>query len=119
MNAYIKAISYYLPEHALTNNILNERFPEWSIDKISSKIGVSVRRIAADTEFVSDLAIQAARSLFSEYSIDPALIDYIILCTQSPDYFLPTTACVIQDKLGIPTSTGAIDINQGCSGFVY
>jgi 3-oxoacyl-[acyl-carrier-protein] synthase-3 len=49
----------------------------------------------------------------------PAEIDFLIFCTQSPDYFTPTTACVMQNALGLPTSCGAIDINQGCSGYIY
>ena len=57
--------------------------------------------------------------MFLEYNIDPNSIDFILYCTQSPDYFLPTTACIIQDKLGIPTNSGALDFNLGCSGFVY
>ena len=119
MNAYIKGISYYLPEYALTNDVISQRFPEWSIDKISSKVGIAERRIAAKTEFVSDMAVSAAKKLFSEYAVDPSEIDYIILCTQSPDFFLPTTACIIQHRLSVPVTAGAIDINQGCSGFVY
>jgi 3-oxoacyl-[acyl-carrier-protein] synthase-3 len=65
------------------------------------------------------MAVKAAEKLFEEFSIDKNTIDFIMLCTQSPDYFLPTTACLIQNKLGIPTSAGAIDFNLGCSGYVY
>ncbi|MCX6231381.1 MAG: ketoacyl-ACP synthase III [Bacteroidetes bacterium] len=119
MDAYIKAISYYLPDKKLTNEDLNVEFPEWSVEKVASKIGVSERSITGENEFASDMAINAANKLFLEYKINPEEIDFIMLCTQSPDYFLPTTACIIQDKLNIPTSAGAIDFNLGCSGFVY
>jgi 3-oxoacyl-[acyl-carrier-protein] synthase-3 len=119
MKAYIKAISYYLPKDVLTNKQLTERFPEWSIEKVASKIGVNQRHIAAETEFVSDMAISASTLLFKEYNISPTEIDFILLCTQSPDYFLPTTACIVQDKLGIPKNAGALDYNLGCSGYVY
>nr|WP_321522386.1 ketoacyl-ACP synthase III [uncultured Macellibacteroides sp.] len=61
----------------------------------------------------------AAVNLFQEWNIDPKSIDFVMLCTQSPDYFLPTTACILQNRLGIPTSSGAIDYNLGCSGYVY
>jgi len=57
--------------------------------------------------------------LFEEYRILANDIDFIMLCTQSPDYFLPTTACVLQDKLGVPTTAGALDYNLGCSGYIY
>lgn len=115
----IVAVSTYLPEGVLTNERINERFPEWSVDKISSKTGIYNRRIAGENEFVSDMAIKAAETLFVEHNIDRAQIDFLLLCTQSPDYFLPTTACIIQDKLGLPTQCGALDFNLGCSGFVY
>jgi 3-oxoacyl-[acyl-carrier-protein] synthase-3 len=119
MKAYIKAISYYLPENVLTNEQLNERFPEWSVEKVASKIGVNQRHIAAENEFVSDMAISASTRLFKEHNIKPTDVDFILLCTQSPDYFLPTTACIVQDKLGIPKNAGALDFNLGCSGYVY
>ncbi len=77
------------------------------------------RRIAAPDECASDLAVAAARRLFETGVCSPEQIDYLILCTQSPDWFLPTTACLVQEKLGLAMDCGAIDINQGCSGFVY
>lgn len=119
MKAFIKAISYYLPENILTNEDLAAQFPEWSVEKIVSKIGISERHIAGPDETASDMAVKAAEKLIAEYAIDKKTIDYIILVTQSPDYFLPTTACIIQDRLGLPTSIGAIDVNLGCSGFIF
>lgn len=117
--AYIKAISYYLPERVITNEELLKEFPEWSVDKVAAKVGVNSRHLAAPKETAGDMAEKAARKLISEYHIDPKSIDFVMLCTQSPDYFLPSTACVLQDKLGIPTSAGAFDYNLGCSGCVY
>ncbi len=61
----------------------------------------------------------AARKLFESDDCGPADIDFVLLCTQSPDYFLPTTACLVQERLGIPTAAGALDFNLGCSGFIY
>ncbi|MES2330127.1 MAG: ketoacyl-ACP synthase III [Bacteroidota bacterium] len=119
MTAKIKAISYYLPDAVLENSQINKQFPEWSADKISQKTGIYRRHISAENEFSSDMALSAAEKLFEEHTISPSEIDFILLCTQSPDYFLPTTACILQDKLGIPTACGAIDFNLGCSGFVY
>ncbi|WP_332456908.1 3-oxoacyl-ACP synthase III family protein [Petrimonas sp.] len=118
MSAFIKGISYYLPEKVLTNEEIASIFPEWTVDKIISKIGIAKRHVVKEDETASDLAIEAAIKLFAEYNIDKTTIDYVVFVTQSPDYILPTTACIIQDKLGLPTSIGAIDINQGCSGFV-
>ena len=119
MSAYIQAISYYLPDLILDNNELNYIFPEWSSDKISNKTGIYQRRIAAKDEFTSDMAFKATEKLFEEYDIDRNQIDFVLLCTQSPDYFLPTTACILQDRLNIPTTAGALDFNLGCSGYVY
>jgi 3-oxoacyl-[acyl-carrier-protein] synthase III len=119
MKAYIKAISYYLPEKIYTNQQLVEDFPEWSVDKIAEKVGIDERHIAAEDETAGSMAEKAALNLFKEWNIDSADIDFVMLCTQSPDYFLPTTACVIQHNLNIPTHSGAIDFNLGCSGYVY
>jgi 3-oxoacyl-[acyl-carrier-protein] synthase-3 len=119
MKAYIKAISYYLPETVVTNEELIKEFPEWSVDKIVNKVGIDQRHIAKPDETSADLATKAAEKLFAEYDIDKSSIDFILFCTQSPDYFLPTSACLIQKKLKIPTSCGALDFNLGCSGYVY
>lgn len=118
--AYIKAISYYLPEKIVSNEELVSEFPEWTVEKIADKVGVHQRHIASKDESVTDLAVKAAEKLFSENTdIRREDIDFVILCTQSPDYYLPSSACIIQDKLGIPTTCGAFDFNLGCSGYVY
>lgn len=119
MKAYIKGISYYLPENIVSNNDLVKDFPEWDVNKIALKVGVNQRHIAKENETAGDLAEKAALKLFQEYNISPTDIDFIMLCTQSPDYFLPTTACILQDRLGIPTKSGALDYNLGCSGCIY
>ena len=117
--AYIKGISYYLPERVVTNEELLKEFPEWSVDKVAKKVGVNSRHLAAENETAGDMAEKAALRLFAEYNISPKDIDFVMLCTQSPDYFLPSTACILQHKLGIPTTAGAFDYNLGCSGCVY
>ncbi len=117
--AFIKAISYYLPEKVMTNEELVKEFPEWSVDKVAQKVGVDSRHLAAKNETASDMAEKAARKLFEKYDVSPSSIDFLLLCTQSPDYFLPSSSCILQNKLGIPTSAGAFDYNLGCSGFIY
>ena len=119
MKVYIKALSYYLPERIVTNAELLNDFPEWSVDKVTAKVGVTSRHLAADNETAGDLAEKAARRLFEEYGISPSEIDFLLLCTQSPDYFLPSTACLLQHRLGIPVTSGAFDYNLGCSGCIY
>lgn len=119
MPAAIVAIEYHLPEEILHNSVLATLFPEWSEVKLEEKIGIRERRIAAPDECASDLGIAAAGKLFASGACAPDDIDYLLFCTQSPDYFLPTTACLIQHRLGLPTTAGALDFNLGCSGFVY
>lgn len=119
MGTYIKGISYYLPEKVYTNEEISTQHPEWSIEKISSKTGIKARHIAAEDEYASDMAISASLKLFEEYSIQPDEIEFVLYCTQSPDYFLPTTACILQDRLGIQITAGALDYNLGCSGYIY
>lgn len=119
MQSFVRAIQYHLPKTVLSNDQLVEEFPEWSVEKIESKTGIVSRAISAPDECASDLGVVAAQKLFDTGVCKPDDIDYLLFCTQSPDYFLPTTACIIQDRLNIPTSTGALDFNLGCSGFVY
>jgi 3-oxoacyl-[acyl-carrier-protein] synthase-3 len=94
-------------------------FPEWNAEKVVKKTGILERHVAGSDETAGDLALCAARKMFDEYGVSACDIDFIMLCTQSPDYFLPTTACVLQHKLGIPVNAGALDYNLGCSGYVY
>ncbi len=119
MKAYINAISYYLPSSVLTNQELERQFPEWSAEKVSAKVGIERRHIAALNETAGDMAYAAAEKLFAEHGIDKSCVDFILLCTQSPDYFLPSTACILQDRLGLRKNIGALDFNLGCSGFIY
>jgi len=121
MKAYaaIREIAYILPEHRLTNEELASLYPEWPAAKIEEKLGIVERHVARDAECASDLAFAAAQQLFGSGACDPRHIDFVLLCTQSPDYLLPTTACLLQHRLNIPTTAGALDINLGCSGYVY
>jgi len=117
--AFIVDIAYYLPNNELSNKELEAMFPEWSMDKIEQKTGIKNRHIASKDEFASDLAVKAAQRLFENKLINKDGIDFILYCTQSPDYFLPTTACILQERLGLSTKCGALDYNLGCSGYVY
>lgn len=119
MKAAISRIEYYLPERVETTEDLAAEFPEWSADKIESKVGISARHISGKDECASDLATEAGRKLFSSGNEDPTEIDMLLLCTQSPDYFLPTTACLVHERLGLRKTSGALDFNLGCSGFIY
>jgi 3-oxoacyl-[acyl-carrier-protein] synthase-3 len=117
--ARIGPIAYHLPETVEENDMLQALFPRWDMELIYKKTGVRARHIAAPGETAADLAVVAAEKLFRQHDIDRKTIDFLLLCTQSPDYPLPTTACLLQDRLKLRTSIGALDFNLGCSGFVY
>lgn len=117
--ATIGPISIHLPEKVETNEQLHAEFPKWDMELIMSRTGIAKRHIAADDETAADLGVAACQRLFADYDIDPKSIDFLLLCTQTPDYPLPTTACLMQDRLGMRMESGALDFNLGCSGFVY
>jgi len=118
-HAEIGPIAVHLPSRVETNEMLQSQFPQWDLKVIEEKTGIHQRHIAEVGETSSDLAVAAAETLFREHAIDPAQIDFLLLCTQTPDYPLPTTSCLIQDRLGLRTGCGALDFNLGCSGYVY
>lgn len=117
--ARIRAIATHLPETVLGNRELAGLFPAWSESKILEKTGIGARRVAAPNETAADLAFEAAQRLLSTGECAADEIDFLIFCSQAPDYILPTTACVLQERLGLRRDIGAMDFNLGCSGFVY
>ena len=119
MAASISAISFYLPECVESNLEVGLLYPEWDVPRVVAKTGIRSRHVAGPGICASDLAYEAARRLLQSASIPLESIDCLVLCTQSPDYFLPATACLLQDRLGLPSTCAAFDINQGCSGYVY
>lgn len=119
MDVFIKAIDYYLPNQVISNENLAKEFPEWDAEKVFEKTGIHERHITSENETATDLGYHAALNLFKQ---DPSIkesIDFLVLCTQSVDYKLPTSACILQNRLGLPTSIGAFDYDLGCSGCVY
>lgn len=111
MFARIRAISSYLPAQIEQNDGLVEA-------RFIKKIGVRRRHIVTE-ETAGDLALRAAERLFEEYKLDRHATDFILLCTQHPDYQMPHTAAQIQDRLGLRKGVGSLDIGLGCSGYVY
>jgi 3-oxoacyl-[acyl-carrier-protein] synthase-3 len=118
MQAALKAIDFYLPEGMLTNQDLADEASGWTPEKIAEKTGISSRHIAGDQQCASDLGVEAANLLFKRGKYTPSEFDGLIFCTQSPDFFLPTSACIMQDRLGVPGSSLSFDFNLGCSGYV-
>ena len=108
----------YAPPRVLTNDELAlqvDTSDEW----IRTRTGIRERRIAADDVAASDLAVEAARAALADADVDPAEIDLLVIATITPDYAMPATACVVQRKLGLKSSTACFDLNAACSGFVY
>lgn len=117
--AIVADLAGYLPATVLDNEELGRLYPGWGADKIFEKTGIRQRRIAAPHETAGDLAFHAAEALFARGRIKREQVDFVMLCTQAPDHVLPTTACILQHRLGLATGIGALDVNLGCSGFVY
>lgn len=111
--------AFVLPGKTLDNAALVALFPEWTEEKIASKTGILSRRVAESDESALDLAVRAGEKLFADFAIQPSAIDFVLLCTQSPEYRLPSSACLLQHRLGIPTTAGAVAFDHGCSGFIY
>jgi 3-oxoacyl-[acyl-carrier-protein] synthase-3 len=119
VRAHIAAVATFLPMGTLENSELAKLYPEWPAEKILEKTGIAVRHIAAANETALDLGVAAVERLFANHDVDRQQIDFLIFCTQAPDHVLPTSACIMQDRLQLGTGIGALDINLGCSGFVY
>lgn len=117
MGAFIKAIEYVYPDNKVTNEDLSLKFPNYNFSTFEAKVGIKNRYWVGEHETALDLAMKACEKLFKR--IDKEKIDYILYCTQSPEYILPTTACVLQYKLKLSNNMGALDFNLGCSGYTY
>lgn len=118
MKVTVKAIAYYLPPNSEDGRILKKDNPDWRIEDIEEKTGIMVRYISDPQQTATDMAIATAEKIFSS-GVQKEDIDFLILVTQSPDYLLPTSACILQDSLGLRKSCVSFDVNLGCSGFVY
>lgn len=118
MGATITNIEYVYPKKVITNKQLSQEFPDYDFDKFENKVGIKERYIVSANETALDLACKAVEKLFSN-GVNKDSIDYILYCTQTPEYILPTTACILQNKIGLKTNIGAFDFNLGCSGYTY
>lgn len=115
----IRAIAEALPALEISNADLARANPSWQVDQVAELVGVRSRRIVADGETAFDLSLQASERLFAEEGLDPADIDAILYCTQTPDHPLPGNAHLLHERLELSDETFALDYTMGCSGFVY
>lgn len=113
----VDKVAIYFPECVVDNDELARLYPGWTADKIFEKTGIRRRRVAAEGQCASDLAAAAAEKLLAH--CDRGQVDFLLFCTQTPDYLLPTTACLLQHRLQLSTRCGALDFNLGCSGYIY
>ena len=118
MKVDIEKIEYYLPERVEDNDLLEEDNPDWNMGDLVKKTGILKRHISDENQTSVDMAVSAAEKIFQN-GVDRHEIDFVVLVTQSPDYLLPTSACLIQDKLNLKKECMAFDINLGCSGYIY
>ena len=118
-NVGIKAMSACVPKNVVYNKDLGYLIPQEEIDKTIQSIGVVERRVVDRDVCASDLCYKAAVQLMQDNNIAPESIDVLLFMSQTSDYRIPATAPVLQDRLGLPTSTLAIDLSLGCSGFVF
>lgn len=114
----VRGIACALPKAVSEVADLASRFGEEAVAKIMASTGIERRHIV-DQQCTSDLCVEAAQRLLSDLDIDKASIDTLIFISQTPDYVLPATACTLQRRLGLPVTTAALDVNMGCSGYVY
>ena len=118
-NVGIRAMTACVPKGIVYNKDLGNLIPEDEIQKTIDSIGVRERRIADVGVCASDLAYKAAVKLMEDNNIDPASIDVLLFMSQTADYRIPATAPLLQDRLGLPIDTMAMDLSLGCSGYVF
>lgn len=118
-NVGIRAMSACVPSKVYSNRDLGYLIPEEEIEKTISNIGIEERRIADDDVCASDLAYKAAVKLMEDNKIDPESIDVLLFMSQTSDYRIPATSCILQHRLGLSKDTCCIDLTLGCSGFVF
>ena len=119
MNAYLHRVHYYLPETVRTNEDLVKLNPTWNADEIFRRTGIRQRHIAAPEETSGDMGVRAVENLLAESGINREQIDVLIFCSQSADYYIPATACILQRRLQLSKSCAAFDVSLGCSAFTY
>lgn len=119
MSSGIVDIDYALPDLVETNAELARDFPETDLKQLEQRTGVASRHVAAPHQTALDLADAACRKLIAKGALIPAGVDALLFCTQTPDHVMPPNACLLQSRLGLPTSIMAFDITLACSGYVY
>lgn len=119
MGATIKHIEYSFAKNKLKNIDFINRFPDYDYSRFEKKVGIKYRYKCDENENILSLAEDSCNKLFAKNNIDRESIDFLILCTQSPEHLIPSNSCILQNKLSLKKSIGTFDFNLGCSGYVY
>lgn len=115
----IRALAAAVPRTVIENLKYTQYFPADQVREVVEKVGIYERRFADENTCSSDLCFAAAEKLIADNNIDRSEIDLLIFISQTPDYRMPATSVLLQDRLGLPNSTVAFDISLGCSAFIY
>ncbi|CCY35134.1 3-oxoacyl-[acyl-carrier-protein] synthase 3 [Alistipes sp. CAG:831] len=115
----VLGMSACVPKHVIHNYEYTEYFPSEEVKEVVDKIGIKERRFVDENTCSSDLCYAATEKLISDLEIDRSEIDVLLFVSQTPDYRMPATSVILQDRLGLSKKTMALDINLGCSGFIY
>jgi len=115
----IKALSAAIPKNVINNYEYTEHFSKEEVKDVVDKIGIYERRFTDENTTSSDLAFAAAEKLLQGLEVDKNEIELLIFVSQTPDYRMPATSVILQERLGLPKSTMAFDLSLGCSAFVY
>lgn len=118
-NIGISGISAAVPKHIVDNYNYTSNFDKEIVKEIVDKIGIKERRFADSSTCSSDLCFAAAQQLIADMNIDKSEIDILIFVSQTPDYRMPATSILLQERLGLSKQTAAFDISLGCSAFIY
>ncbi len=118
MGCKIQNIEFVLGSKKISNLDLRNLNPSYNFDKFEKKVGIKYRYNEINGNVIT-LAKKSINKLLNKIEIDKSEIDYLIFCTQSPEYLIPTNACVLQNECGLRSNIGAVDINLGCSGYTY
>mgnify|MGYP006092681915 CR=1 FL=1 len=117
-NSFIKDIAFYVPEKILTNDDLSTMM-DTSDEWIKTRTGIQKRHTTGDSNMgPADLAVLASNKLFDKLNMDKKDIDFVVFATSTPDYYVPGSGALFQEKMGLD-NIGVLDIRQGCSGFTY
>lgn len=118
-NVGIRTMSACVPSNVVSNRDLGYLIPVEEIEKTIQNIGIEERRIADADVCASDLCYKAAMKLLEDNQIDPSTIDVLLFMSQTSDYRIPATSCILQHRLGLSKSTCCLDLSLGCSGYVF